>query len=95
MWQDKTHCPFYFKTGVCRYGQECKRLHYLPDKSHTLLMKNMYSGPGLAWEQDEGLEVCKQCLHVPLYPVILTAAFFFHCLRIPETILLELLLLPD
>ena len=53
--------------------------------NRTLLMKNMYSGPGLAWEQDEGLEVCKQCLHVPLYPVILPAAFFFHCLRIPET----------
>ncbi|KAM7250475.1 hypothetical protein ACFE04_022358 [Oxalis oulophora] len=54
--QDKAHCPFHLKTGACRFGQHCSRAHFYPDKSCTLLMKNMYSGPGLAWEQDEGLE---------------------------------------
>ncbi|PON66612.1 U2 auxiliary factor small subunit [Parasponia andersonii] len=54
--QDKTHCPFHLKTGACRFGQRCSRVHFYPDKSCTLLIKNMYSGPGLAWEQDEGLE---------------------------------------
>ncbi|KAK1274731.1 Zinc finger CCCH domain-containing protein 5 [Acorus gramineus] len=54
--QDKAHCPFHIKTGVCRFGMHCKRVHFLPDKSCTLLIKNMYNGPGLAWEQDEGLE---------------------------------------
>jgi len=24
-------------------------------------MKNMYNGPGITWEQDEGLEVCNRC----------------------------------
>lgn len=56
--QDKAHCPFHLKTGVCRFGARCSRVHFYPDKACTLLIKNMYSGPGLAWEQDEGLEVC-------------------------------------
>ncbi|XP_071736834.1 uncharacterized protein [Rutidosis leptorrhynchoides] len=54
--QDKAHCPFHIKTGACRFGSRCNRVHYYPDKSTTLLIKNMYNGPGLAWEQDEGLE---------------------------------------
>ncbi|XP_028772532.1 zinc finger CCCH domain-containing protein 5 isoform X2 [Neltuma alba] len=54
--QDKAHCPFHLKTGTCRFGQRCSRVHFYPDKSSTLLMKNMYTGPGLVWEQDEGLE---------------------------------------
>ncbi|KAL0812970.1 hypothetical protein Bca101_069413 [Brassica carinata] len=35
------------------------RVHFYPDKSCTILMKNMYNGPGIAWEQEdeEGLEV--------------------------------------
>lgn len=56
--QDKAHCPFHIKTGACRFGLRCSRVHFYPDKSCTLLVKNMYTGPGLAWEQDEGLEVC-------------------------------------
>ncbi|GAB4848559.1 hypothetical protein Ancab_003265 [Ancistrocladus abbreviatus] len=54
--QDKAHCPFHLKTGACRFGARCSRVHFYPDKSCTMLMKNMYSGPGLAWEHDEGLE---------------------------------------
>ncbi|PQQ07362.1 zinc finger CCCH domain-containing protein 5 [Prunus yedoensis var. nudiflora] len=54
--QDKAHCPFHLKTGACRFGQRCSRVHFYPDKSSTLLIKNMYNGPGLAWEQDEVLE---------------------------------------
>ncbi|XP_074566119.1 uncharacterized protein LOC141822688 [Curcuma longa] len=54
--QDKAHCPFHLKTGACRFGSRCSRVHFHPDKSCTLLIKNMYNGPGLSWEQDEGLE---------------------------------------
>ncbi|CAA6660188.1 unnamed protein product [Spirodela intermedia] len=54
--QDKAHCPFHLKTGACRFGARCSRVHFYPDKSCTLLIKNMYNGPGLAWDQDEGLE---------------------------------------
>ncbi|XP_024961307.1 zinc finger CCCH domain-containing protein 5 [Cynara cardunculus var. scolymus] len=58
--QDKSHCPFHIKTGACRFGLRCNRVHYYPDKSSTLLIKNMYNGPGLAWEQDEGLEYTEE-----------------------------------
>ncbi|KAE9445404.1 hypothetical protein C3L33_22698, partial [Rhododendron williamsianum] len=61
--QDKNHCPFHLKTGACRFGSRCNRVHFYPDKSCKLLIKNMYSGPGLAWEQDEGLEVCNEVIH--------------------------------
>ncbi|CAL9214404.1 unnamed protein product [Arabidopsis halleri] len=54
--QDKAHCPFHLKTGACRFGPRCSRVHFYPNKSCTILMKNMYNGPGIAWEQDEGLE---------------------------------------
>ncbi|XP_011087628.1 zinc finger CCCH domain-containing protein 5 [Sesamum indicum] len=54
--QDKAHCPFHLKTGACRFGSRCSRIHFYPDKSCTLLIKNMYNGPGLVWEHDEGLE---------------------------------------
>ncbi|KAK7331545.1 hypothetical protein VNO80_28281 [Phaseolus coccineus] len=56
--QDKAHCPFHLKTGACRFGMRCSRVHFYPDKSSTLLIKNMYNGPGLACDrdQDEGLE---------------------------------------
>ncbi|XP_047176269.1 zinc finger CCCH domain-containing protein 5-like isoform X7 [Vigna umbellata] len=60
--QDKAHCPFHLKTGACRFGRRCSRVHFIPDKSSTLLMENMYNGPGLACDrdQDEGLEIhCK------------------------------------
>ncbi|CAL9184323.1 unnamed protein product [Musa hybrid cultivar] len=60
--QDKAHCPFHLKTGACRFGPRCSRVHFHPDKSCTLLIKNMYNGPGLVSEQDEGLEVCKMIL---------------------------------
>nr|ABO80462.1 U2 auxiliary factor small subunit [Medicago truncatula] len=57
---DKAHCPFHLKTAACRFGDRCSRVHFYPDKSCTLLIKNMYNGPGLAWEQDEGLEAVAQ-----------------------------------
>ncbi|KAG0480567.1 hypothetical protein HPP92_011425 [Vanilla planifolia] len=60
--QDKAHCPFHLKTGACRFGSRCSRVHFYPDTSCTLLVKNMYNGPGLACEQDEGLEVCRLVL---------------------------------
>lgn len=75
--QDKDHCPFHLKTGACRFGQRCSRVHFYPDKSCTILIKNMYNGPGLAWEQDEGLEVCS------LYPQLLFNIFHNYYFLLP------------
>ncbi|KAK8362491.1 hypothetical protein V6Z12_A03G104800 [Gossypium hirsutum] len=82
--QDKAHCPFHLKTGACRFGQRCSRVHFYPDKSCTLLMRNMYNGPGLALEQDEGLEVCKCCpqpiLVIYAWSHLSAGSWFWHWL---------------
>jgi splicing factor U2AF subunit len=36
------NCPFYFKIGACRHGDQCSRTHNRPVISQTLLLKNMY-----------------------------------------------------
>ncbi|GET03866.1 U2 small nuclear ribonucleoprotein auxiliary factor 35 kDa subunit-related protein 2 [Rhizophagus clarus] len=42
--KDQINCPFYLKTGACRYGDSCGRHHQYPEKSVTILVKNMYEG---------------------------------------------------
>ncbi|CAG8827528.1 20722_t:CDS:2, partial [Dentiscutata erythropus] len=42
--KDQINCPFYLKTGACRYDNLCGRHHPYPDKSVTILIKNMYEG---------------------------------------------------
>jgi len=77
LFQDKAHCPFHLKTGACRFGMRCSRVHFYPDKSSTLLIKNMYNGPGLACDrdQDEGLEVCS---FTSLYPLHSSLTYINH-----------------
>lgn len=61
--QDKRNCPFYIKTGVCRYGVRCSRIHpFVRDNACTLLMQSMYCGAGLSSESSDSLEVCVGCL---------------------------------
>ena len=36
------NCPFYFKIGACRNGDQCNRLHNRPTMSQTLLLSHMY-----------------------------------------------------
>ncbi|KAF2367093.1 Zinc finger CCCH-type [Trinorchestia longiramus] len=39
-------CPFFSKTGACRFGSRCSRYHAYPTVSRTLLLPNLYMGPG-------------------------------------------------
>lgn len=90
LFQDKAHCPFQIKTGACRFGLRCSRLHFYPDKSCTLLIKNMYNGPGLAFEQDEGLEVCKwglQMLQISWLEILWLFLFFLLQLSLTSSII--------
>ena len=77
IFQDKTHCPFHIKTGVCRFGVNCSRVHVYPDKSCTLLIKNMYNGPGLPLDHDEGLEVCHSFLALSSFKQISVFQCYF------------------
>ncbi|KAK7284053.1 hypothetical protein RIF29_13804 [Crotalaria pallida] len=43
--KDKAHCPFHMKTGACRFGHRCSRLHFYPPTSSTLLISNMFTPP--------------------------------------------------
>ncbi|KAA6375488.1 MAG: putative Splicing factor U2af 38 kDa subunit [Streblomastix strix] len=46
---DKVHCPFYFKMGACRFGDNCSRQHVRPPHSQTVILSHMYQNP-LAFE---------------------------------------------
>lgn len=52
--EDKVNCPFFFKNGACRYGDQCIRRHIKPTISRTLLFAHMYNNPPLAIALAEG-----------------------------------------
>ncbi|KAG9287696.1 hypothetical protein G9A89_004099 [Geosiphon pyriformis] len=57
--KDQLNCSFYLKTGACRYGDVCDRYHPYPEKSFTLMIKNMYEGMPVQLadeENDDNLE---------------------------------------
>ncbi|KAG9486095.1 hypothetical protein GDO78_008917 [Eleutherodactylus coqui] len=40
--KDRANCPFYLKTGACRFGDRCSRNHCYPSSSQTLLVRGMF-----------------------------------------------------
>lgn len=46
--EDKVNCPFYFKIGSCRHGDNCTRTHLKPTMSQTLVLNHMYDNPPAA-----------------------------------------------
>jgi len=40
--EDRVNCPFYFKIGACRHGDQCSRQHNRPTASQSLLLCHMY-----------------------------------------------------
>jgi len=51
--KDKVNCPFYFKMGACRHGDQCERKHLKPTLSQTLLLNNMFKNPILLPKYNE------------------------------------------
>ncbi|XP_055232620.1 U2 small nuclear ribonucleoprotein auxiliary factor 35 kDa subunit-related protein 2 isoform X5 [Gorilla gorilla gorilla] len=47
MEKDRANCPFYSKTGACRFGDRCSRKHNFPTSSPTLLIKSMFTTFGM------------------------------------------------
>ncbi|GAB5584438.1 U2 small nuclear ribonucleoprotein auxiliary factor 35 kDa subunit-related protein 2 isoform X2 [Prionailurus iriomotensis] len=47
MEKDRANCPFYSKTGACRFGDRCSRKHNFPSSSPTLLIKSMFTTFGM------------------------------------------------
>ncbi|XP_061890485.1 U2 small nuclear ribonucleoprotein auxiliary factor 35 kDa subunit-related protein 1 [Entelurus aequoreus] len=40
--RDAANCPFFLKTGACRFGDRCSRKHISPTSSPTLMIRNMF-----------------------------------------------------
>ncbi|XP_006917793.2 U2 small nuclear ribonucleoprotein auxiliary factor 35 kDa subunit-related protein 2-like isoform X1 [Pteropus alecto] len=47
MEKDPANCPFYNKTGACRFGNRCSRKHNFPTSSPTLLIRSMFTTFGM------------------------------------------------
>ncbi|CEL99956.1 unnamed protein product [Vitrella brassicaformis CCMP3155] len=55
--EDRVNCPFYWKIGACRHGDQCSRAHYKPTASQTLVLRHMYQNPPVALAIAEGQQV--------------------------------------
>ncbi|XP_072516748.1 U2 small nuclear ribonucleoprotein auxiliary factor 35 kDa subunit-related protein 2 isoform X2 [Salminus brasiliensis] len=40
--KDRANCPFFLKTGACRFGDRCSRKHDHPVSSSTLMVRSMF-----------------------------------------------------
>ncbi|XP_070701944.1 U2 small nuclear ribonucleoprotein auxiliary factor 35 kDa subunit-related protein 2 [Pempheris klunzingeri] len=40
--RDVANCPFFLKTGACRFGDRCSRKHVYPTSSPTLMIRGMF-----------------------------------------------------
>jgi splicing factor U2AF subunit len=43
--KDKVNCSFFFKIGACRHGAKCTKIHYIPNFSQTVILRNFYLSP--------------------------------------------------
>ncbi|XP_061669828.1 U2 small nuclear ribonucleoprotein auxiliary factor 35 kDa subunit-related protein 2 [Syngnathoides biaculeatus] len=67
--RDAANCPFFLKTGSCRFGDRCSRKHVYPSSSPTLLIRAMFITYGMEQSQrddydgDASLEHSEEDLH--------------------------------
>uniref|UniRef100_A0A914Y7L1 C3H1-type domain-containing protein n=2 Tax=Panagrolaimus superbus TaxID=310955 RepID=A0A914Y7L1_9BILA len=40
--QNRELCVFYKRIGACRHGLKCSRLHIPPEKSKSIMIRNLY-----------------------------------------------------
>ncbi|KAM3877413.1 U2 small nuclear ribonucleoprotein auxiliary factor 35 kDa subunit-related protein 2-like [Diretmus argenteus] len=45
--RDVANCPFFLKTGACRFGDRCSRKHVHPTSSPTLMIRGMFVTYGM------------------------------------------------
>ncbi|PHJ20546.1 u2 snrnp auxiliary factor small [Cystoisospora suis] len=60
--EDRVNCPFYWKIGACRHGDQCSRSHYKPTSSPTVVLRHMYPNPPVAVAIAEGQNVSDELL---------------------------------
>lgn len=57
---DVNNCPFFLKTGACRFGDRCSRKHFYPTSSPTLMIRGMFRTFGMeeARRDDYDIDAC-------------------------------------
>uniref|UniRef100_A0A8C5FGS3 Zinc finger (CCCH type), RNA-binding motif and serine/arginine rich 2 n=2 Tax=Gadus morhua TaxID=8049 RepID=A0A8C5FGS3_GADMO len=67
--RDGQNCPFFLKTGACRFGDRCSRRHAHPPSSSTLMIRGMFVTYGMDqchrddYDTDASLEHSEEDLH--------------------------------
>ncbi|XP_014837056.1 PREDICTED: U2 small nuclear ribonucleoprotein auxiliary factor 35 kDa subunit-related protein 2 isoform X2 [Poecilia mexicana] len=58
--RDVANCPFFLKTGACRFGDRCSRKHMYPTSSPTLLVRGMFKTFGMeeSRRDDYDMDAC-------------------------------------
>ncbi|KAM9410365.1 U2 small nuclear ribonucleoprotein auxiliary factor 35 kDa subunit-related protein 2-like [Pholidichthys leucotaenia] len=58
--RDVANCPFFLKTGACRFGDRCSRMHAYPTTSPTLMIRGMFTTFGMeeTHRDDYDIDAC-------------------------------------
>ncbi|GAA6218845.1 U2 small nuclear ribonucleoprotein auxiliary factor 35 kDa subunit-related protein 2 [Lates japonicus] len=58
--RDVANCPFFLKTGACRFGDRCSRKHVYPTASPTLMIRGMFRTFGMeeSRRDDYDIDAC-------------------------------------
>lgn len=58
--RDVANCPFFLKTGACRFGDRCSRKHAYPTASPTLMIRGMFRTFGMeeSRRDDYDIDAC-------------------------------------
>ncbi|CAF99810.1 unnamed protein product, partial [Tetraodon nigroviridis] len=75
--RDISNCPFFLKTGSCRFGDRCSRKHVYPTASPTLMIRSMFKTFGMeeARRDDYDMDACLEHSEEELYESFLE---FYH-----------------
>ncbi|KAG7218289.1 hypothetical protein INR49_010347, partial [Caranx melampygus] len=66
---DVNNCPFFLKTGACRFGDRCSRKHIYPTASPTLMIRGMFRTFGMeeSRRDDYDIDACLEHSEEELY----------------------------
>uniref|UniRef100_A0A665VUB1 Zinc finger (CCCH type), RNA-binding motif and serine/arginine rich 2 n=1 Tax=Echeneis naucrates TaxID=173247 RepID=A0A665VUB1_ECHNA len=51
------NCPFFLKTGACRFGDRCSRKHIYPTTSPTLMIRGMFTTYGMEQSRRDDYDI--------------------------------------
>ncbi|XP_042348317.1 U2 small nuclear ribonucleoprotein auxiliary factor 35 kDa subunit-related protein 2 [Plectropomus leopardus] len=55
--RDVANCPFFLKTGSCRFGDRCSRKHNYPTSSPTMVIRGMFTTFGMEQSRRDDYDI--------------------------------------